>query len=303
MSSAMRGIYTIPSTPFDDSGRLDEEGLRRVVDFCVGCGAHGIVSPVNASEFTRLSDEERLTVARVVVEQTAARVPVVIGTAGLSAEHAAMFSRHAARVGADAVIAMPPYVNRITWEDGLVAYYRAISDACGLPVFVQNYAGPAGTDMPARTLARIVREVEGVEYVKEETLPATHKLTRVLALAGPGLRGVFGGAGGRYLLLEHPRGSAGNMPGCHVTDVVVRLWDALEAGDAAEAKRVYGLLAPLYALETQCPGAVYKEVLRRRGVLANARSRNAPPDRMDPEDHRALDEILADLEPLFTWGV
>ena len=63
---------------------------------------------MNASEFTRLSDEERRTVTSVVVEQTAGRVPVVIGVAGLSAEHAAMFARHAAEAGADAVIAMPP---------------------------------------------------------------------------------------------------------------------------------------------------------------------------------------------------
>jgi dihydrodipicolinate synthase/N-acetylneuraminate lyase len=301
MPDVMRGIYTIPSTPYDADGRLDVAALRRVVDFCVGCGAHGIVSPVNASEFTRLSDEERRTVTCVVVEQTAGRVPVVIGVAGLSAEHAAMFARHAAEAGADAVIAMPPYVNKVTHEEGLVAYYRAIWEAARLPVHVQNYSGPAGTDMSVATLARLVREVEGVQYVKEETLPATHKLSRLRETAGPGLLGVFGGAGGRYLLLEHPRGTAGNMPGCHVTDVVVRLWDALESGDRAEAKRVYGLLAPLFALEVQCPGAIYKETLRRRGVIDHATTRNAPPDVMDAEDHRALDEILADLAPLFTW--
>ena len=119
--------------------------------------------------------------------------------------------------------------------------------------------------------------------------------------AGPKLKGVFGGAGGRYLLLEHPRGVAGQMPGCHVTDVVVRLWNALEAGDLPEAKRVYGLIAPLFAIEMQCRGAIYKEVLRRRGVIRSARSRNAPPGLMDEQDHRALDDILRDLEPLFTW--
>jgi len=62
------------------------------------------------------------------------------------------------------------------------------------------------------------------------------------------LKGVFGGAGGHYLLFEHLRGVAGQMPGCHVTDVVVRLWSALEVGDLKEAKRMYGLIAPLFAL-------------------------------------------------------
>ena len=91
------------------------------------------------------------------------------------------------------------------------------------------------------------------------------------------------------------------MPGCHVTDVMVRLWNALEAGEREEAKQIYGLVAPLYAIEIQCRGAIYKEVLRRRGVIKSARSRNAVPDQMDEQDHRALDDILADLEPLFTW--
>ena len=302
MSTAMRGVFTIPSTPFDVEGQLDEEGLRRIVDFCVGCGAHGIVSPVNASEFTRLSDQERLTVTRIVVEQTAGRVPVVIGTAGVCTEHAVMFSRYAQDVGADAVIAMPPYINKPDAE-GIFAYYRAMSDAISIPIFIQNCVPPVGTDLSSQTLARLVREIEHVEYIKEETLPATHKLSEVLSLAGPELKGVFGGAGGRYLLLEHPRGTAGNMPGCHVTDVVVRLWNALEAGDRAEAKRVYGLMAPLFAIEVQCRGAIYKEVLRRRGVIRSARARNMPSTAMDAQDHAALDEILADLEPLFTWHV
>ena len=91
------------------------------------------------------------------------------------------------------------------------------------------------------------------------------------------------------------------MPGCHITDVCVRLWNALEAGDQTEAKRIYGLMAPLFALEMQRPGAVYKDVLRRRGVIRCAAVRNASPKVMDAEDQRILGEIMADLEPLLTW--
>lgn len=301
MAQPMRGIYTIPATPFDSQGRLDEEGLRRIVDFCVACGAHGIVSPVNASEFSSLSDEERRRVTRIVVEQTAGRVPAIIGVAGLSAQHAAMLARYAGEVGADGVIAMPPYVQKIAYEQGLVDYYRAIAQAAQKPVFIQNYVPPVGTDMSAATLARLVKEIEYVDYIKEETLPATHKLSQVTALAGPKLQGVFGGAGCRWLLLEYRRGSAGNMPGCHVTDVCVKLWNALEAGDWPQAKHIYGLLAPLFAIENQCPGAIYKEVLVMRGVIKSAYGRNRSPDVMDEEDQRALKEIMADLAPLLTW--
>jgi 4-hydroxy-tetrahydrodipicolinate synthase len=298
MPQPFRGVFTIPSTPFDEQCQLDEAGLRRIVDFCVGCGAHGLVYPVNASAFTTLTDEERVRATRIVVEQCAGRIPVVAGVAGVCKEHAAYFAREARAMGADAVIAMTPYLNKLTDDDLIVEYFRAIAEAAHLPVFIQNHG--VGTELSVRTMARVIREVEYVDYIKEETFPVTHKLGGALREAGPKLKGVFGGAGGRFMLLEYPRGVAGQMPGCHATDVVVRLWDALEAQDMAEAKRVYGLLAPLFAFETEFPGSVYKEVLRMRGVIQSSRSRNAV-DKLDDQDRRALQEILDDLEPLFTW--
>lgn len=298
MSNAFRGVFTIPSTPFDEQLAVDWDGLRRVVDFCVECGAHGIVWPVNASGFATLSDAERLKGAQVVVEQVAGRTPVVIGTQGVCTPHAVMFSRHANEIGADAVIAMTPYIQEMEDEEAVIQYYQGISDAAGVPIFIQNHT--RGSVLSVQTMARIVREVEHVEYIKEETFPVTHKLTQVLEATGPAMKGVFGGAGGRYLLLEHPRGVAGQMPGCHITDVVVRLWNALDSGDLVEAKRIYGLMAPLFALET-LKGSSYAEVLRRRGVIKSSRSRITSAGGMDEYDHHALDDILRDLEPLLTW--
>ena len=83
-----------------------------------------------------------------------------------------------------------------------------------------------------------------MEYVKEETFPVTHMITELISQAGPKLKGGFGSAGGRYLLCKRLRGVVGQTPGCHVTDLVVKLWNALEVGDIKEAKRVYGLMVP-----------------------------------------------------------
>jgi dihydrodipicolinate synthase/N-acetylneuraminate lyase len=298
MSEPFRGVYTIPSTPIKPNLEIDWEGLRRVVDFCVDCGAHGIVWPVNASGFAALSDEERLQGMQVVVEQTAGRVPVVLGTQGVAAPHAAMFSRHANAVGADAVIAMAPYIQALQEEDAIVDYFQAISDAIDIPIFVQNHT--RGSVLSVKTLVRLVQEVEHVEYIKEETFPVTHVITQVLEQAGPKLKAIFGGAGGRFLLLEHPRGVAGQMPGCHITDVVVRLWDALESGKREEAKEIFGKMGPIFALEA-LRGTNYVEVLYRRGVIDYAGTRSGGDSLIDDYDRVALDEILRDLEPLFTW--
>jgi dihydrodipicolinate synthase/N-acetylneuraminate lyase len=298
MTKPFRGIFTIPATPLKEDLQVDWEGLKRVVEFCVGCGAHGIVWPVNASQFYTLSDEERLKGMEVVVNQVAGRAPVVIGTQGVSTPHAQMFSRHANAVGADAVIAMAPYIQELLDEDAIVDYYQGISDVVDVPVFIQNHT--RGSVLPAKLMARIVQQVEHVEYIKEETFPVTHMITQAIELSGPKLKGVFGGAGGRYMLFEYPRGVAGQMPGCHVTDVMVRFWNALDGGDIAEAKRIYGLLAPLYALET-LKGASYPEVLCRRRVIDVTYSRSTTLSSMDAYDQRALDDCLRDLEPLMTW--
>lgn len=291
-----RGVFTIPSTPFRENGEIDVASFRHMVDFCVACGAHGLVFPVNASEWTTLSDEERLELDKVLVEQNAGRVPVVIGVQAASAEWAAKFAAHARAIGADAVIAMPP-------RDGgspavLFDYYRRIAEAARLPVFAQDHDPPAGTPMPVELLGRLCREIEYVKYLKEEASPTTFKMTAVLKAAQGTCKGIFGGAGGRYLIEEHRRGCAGQMPGCHVTDVVVALWNALEQKDAARAMHIYKEMAPLFFFETQL-GGCYKEVLFRRGVIACPLKRNGAMP-MDATASKYLDEILKALEPLMT---
>jgi dihydrodipicolinate synthase/N-acetylneuraminate lyase len=296
-----RGIFTIPSTPFRPDGEIDVASFRRVVDFCVDCGAHGLVFPVNASEFTSLSDGERFQLSTILVEQNAGRIPAIIGVAAVAAEVSAKFAAHARDIGADGVIAMPPYIKRgPLGEDEIVAYYQGIADAARLPVFIQNYGPPLGTDMSARLLLRLCREIDEVAYVKEETVPSTIKLTELQEQNDGACKAVFGGAGGRYLIEEYRRGSAGNMPGCHVTDVVVAFWQALEEGDEARALYVYKEMAPLFFFEHQLSGC-YKEVLYRRGVIDCPLKRNGEMP-LDTIASRYLDEILAALQPLMTWG-
>ena len=296
-NESYRGIFTIPPTPFREDGEIDIPSFCRVIEFCIECGAHGLVYPVNASEFTALSDAERFQLSEVLVEQNAGRLPAIIGVAGVTPEVAAKFAKHAHDIGANGVIAMPPYLRRGNLpEEIIVDYYRKISDAAQLPVFIQNNMPPIGTNLSAEFMLNLCRDIEHIAYIKEETVPSTVKLSAVIRENTGLCKGVFGGAGGRYLIEEHKRGSAGQMPGCHVTDIVVALWDALEAGDKARAMYIYKEMAPLFFFEHQLPGC-YKEVLYRRGIIDCPLKRNGKMP-LDEISSQYLDEILATLEPL-----
>lgn len=297
-SNSYRGVFTIPSTPFRETGEIDILSFQRMIDFCIECGSHGLVYPVNASEFTALSDAERLELSEVLVKQNAGQLPVIIGVAGVAREIAEGFAKHARDIGAHGVIAMPPYIHHIS-ESGVFEYYQTISDAAQMPVFIQNNMPPIGSNLSAACLLKLCREIEHVDYIKEETLPSTVKLTDVVDGNDGSCKGVFGGAGGRYLIEEYRRGSAGQMPASHVVDVVVALWAALEAGDEERSTYIYKEMAPLFLFEHQLPGC-YKEVLYRRGIIDCPLKRNGQMP-LDDISSEYLDEILAQLEPLMTW--
>jgi 4-hydroxy-tetrahydrodipicolinate synthase len=199
-------------------------------------------------------------------------------------------------------MAMPPYVKHPP-ADEIYDFYASVARAADpLPVWIQDYIAPVGTPMAVSLLARLLREISGVEYLKEETALAPQTMSSVRELAGASLKGMMGGMAGRYLLEEYRRGACGTMPACEVTDVHVQVWDALERGDADEARRLHTQLLPLLNYEAMYSFTIYKEVLVRRGVIASARTRVPGAGRLDAENQRELDLLLRALAPLMRAG-
>ena len=293
----MKGIFTIPQTPFDEAGEIGWEELRREIDFCVEAGAHGLVMPVLASEFYVLSDEERRKIADGVVDQANGRLPVVVGVAGVSRGIASMLSRYAEDVGADAVIALPPYVGRKNLED-IYDYYMAISRVVDLPIFVQNASSPMGAALTPDFLAKLAREIDRIDYVKEEIMPCGHSITAVLRSCGDDVKGVFGGMHGRWMLDELRRGAAGCMPACECTDIHVEIYERFMRGDEEGARNLFNRLLPLLNMNSALGLSLNKEVLRRRGILDSNRTR-IPSPKLDKYDIIELEQNLKGVEACF----
>jgi dihydrodipicolinate synthase/N-acetylneuraminate lyase len=297
MTQPWRGIFSILITPFTETLELDEVGLRRQVDFCLDAGAAGVVGPANASEWATLSDDERRRWIRIVVEQTAGRIPVVAAVTSGHARAAAELARYAEQVGADAIMAMPPPILKPD-ESGCAEYFRHLAGAVHLPLILQNYAAPLGTPMKSAALAQLCRQVPSIEYIKEEVPPEPRMISTTLAAVGDACRGIFGGQGGIYLIDEFRRGAVGNMPGAHTTDVLVDLWQQLEGGDIDGARNTFHKMLPLMVFERLYGIAVYKEVLKSRGII-DCVARRAPGPDVDDDDRRELGPAMALAESLF----
>ena len=291
MATEMRGIYPVLGSPFDEQGQLEHAGLRSQVDFCLKCGAHGLVYPVLGAEFQFLSEEERQGGLRTVIGTADGRVPVVAGVAAPAVPLAASYARDAATAGAQAVIALPPYVSPATPAE-LFDYYRAIASA-GLPVFIQN----AQNGMAASFVAELIDEIELIQYVKEEQPPSAHNLSIVLETLKDKPVGVFGGAFGRWMLSEMERGACGFMPASDTVDVFVAIWDAWQAGDKKRARDIFDALVPLINLYTMLGFAAFKYILVKRGVIAHARTRTPGAVALDAADVRELDLLWERLAP------
>lgn len=291
----MRGIFPVLQTALDENNELDFISLKKQVVFCLEAGAHGLVYPVLGSAFQFLADHERHTLVEAVIAAADGRIPVVVGVAGRSISDAQVHAHHAAQAGADAVIALPPYIEAGS-VDHMRAYYTAIAETAQRPVFIQHTTGNLTTEL-MRTL---FEEVEHITYLKEEMAPSAHQISAVVKATGSACLGVFGGAFGRWMLSELHRGATGFMPAAEAIDVHVQIWDAYQAGDHVKARHIFNALLPLINLTTIIGLHVCKEVLVRRGIFQNAAMRLPNAVLMDAADQYELDHILEDLQPFFT---
>ena len=292
----IRGILPVVQTAIAADGELDLSGMRRQVAFCVEAGAHGLVFPVLGSEFQFLSDAERRQLLEVVVDEASGRIPVIAGVAGPSVNVAVEHAAFARDVGAEAVIAMPPYI-AVASPEQILDFYRAIAETAQRPVFIQHAPQGPGVDVPF--LRRLLTELEHVRYIKEEMEPSAHNISGLVDADLPGCWGVIGGAWCRWMPSEMERGAHGFMPSVEVVDVHVKIWNTFHAGDKAGARAMFNRLAPVIHL-TFCLGLAFvKEVLVRRGLLQTALMRQPGVPPFDAADHREVDVALAEIADLF----
>ena len=297
-----QGIYPIAATTFNEDGSLDLDSQRRLIRFLLDAGAHGLGLFGNASEGYALSDDERRTLTRTILDEVGGAVPVVVSSGHTGTDVAVSLSLEAQEAGADALMIMPPSFLKPDAE-GVYQYFAQISRAVRIPIMVQDAPLMTQVPMGAELLARMARELDNVRLVKVEAPPTPAKISRLTQLAADGLT-LFGGLNGNFLLEELGRGAAGTMPGSDMPDLFIAMWDAHQRGDGAAARATFARALPLIRYELQ-PGmgvAVMKRNLCDAGIIASARTRH-PTKSLDPADITEIRSLRADLDLFaFRWA-
>jgi len=163
----LRASITPLPTPFTaDGAAVDEDALRRLVEFQITGGSHGVSCTGTTGEPTSLTVAERERVIRVVVETVAGRVPVLAGTGSNNTAESIALTRYAAEVGVDAVLVVAPYHVRPS-QEGLFGHFRAVADAVAVPVLLYNIPGRAGVNIAPETQRRVRDACPNVVGIKE----------------------------------------------------------------------------------------------------------------------------------------
>jgi 4-hydroxy-tetrahydrodipicolinate synthase len=165
MRKLWTGIGTALVTPFTREGALDEVGVRRLARRQIAGGIHFLVPCGTTGESPTLSEEERLRVVELVVEEAAGRVPVLAGAGGYDTREVIRSAQQMKRLGAAGILSVTPYYNKPT-QEGLFQHYSAIAGEVGLPIIVYNVPGRTGCNVEVSTVARL-SEVPGIAGIKE----------------------------------------------------------------------------------------------------------------------------------------
>lgn len=300
VGTAIRGAFPVLPTIFDGTGRVDEAGLAATVEFAVATGCDGVVFPGLASEYDQLTIDERNAAIGLVGAATGGRAAFVVGASNADPAQSIGLAQAGAMAGADAVMVLTP--KALAGDvPGITRFYDELGSACGLPIMLQNAPPPMGLGLTPADVARIVGGAGAIRWIKEETQPCGQAISAHLAKAPDSIEGIFGGAGGRYVIDELTRGAVGTMPAVELADLHAALMTAWFAGDEARARDLYERMLPLLTMQAVFRWHLTKVVLRQRGIIADAFVR-APGPRLDATDEREVAALLERLASDFSIG-
>ncbi len=242
MTYTPNGICTALVTPFTSADAFDEAAFRKLIEFQIGAGISGLLVIGGSGEFVSLTPAERQRVVEVAIDQTARRVPILVGALAPGTREAQATVRDAAKAGADAVLVLPTYYIKAS-ADGVCEHFARVADTAAIPIVAYNNPGRTGITLDVGILERLARipSIVALKECERDLAVVSAKITavgeRIAILSGDDDLGfpsfLLGSPGGIFM-------SANLIPAFHR-----RLFEAAVNGRTASARKAHFALLPL----------------------------------------------------------
>ncbi|MCL2127487.1 MAG: 4-hydroxy-tetrahydrodipicolinate synthase [Treponema sp.] len=292
-----RGAFTALVTPMKDSGEIDYDGFRRLVEFQIAEGIDGIVPLGTTGEAPTLEFEEEEPLIKIAVETAKGRVPVIVGTGSNDTKHMIRYTERAKAMGADAALVVTPYYNKPN-DEGLFRHFEKAAGV-GIPVIVYNIASRTGRNIQTPLMEKISR-IPGIIGIKEASgdINQMGDVVREIALprkAGGGDFWLLSGDDAMTLPLMALGGDGVISVVSNIVPAKVKaLTSACLEGDFAKARRAHYELLPLIkAAFIETSPAPIKQALGWAGLPAGPA--RLPLGRLSPASEAVLKKAMADL--------
>ena len=270
MNLKVKGVIVPPLTPFDENGKIDEAAIKRLVDFLVERGIHGLFPGGTTGEGPLLDISERHQLAEVFVQAADGRVPVIVHTGAISTQATLELTRHAQLSGAQAAAIVPPYFYHHS-DEALLQHFELIATHVpDFPLYLYNNPSVAGNNISLELVIRLVERCPNIVGMKDssgsvETLFATSGLRN----------GHFNTASGNdgQILMGIAMGFDACVSGNAnvVPELVVALYHAAVRGDLELARELQGELnAVRRILKDGADLSLFKGALAQRGLAVGA---------------------------------
>jgi 4-hydroxy-tetrahydrodipicolinate synthase len=161
------GIIPAMVTPFNGEGKVNEAALRRLAGNMIEAGCHGIFVLGSNGEFFSLSNEEKIEIARIVVDEVDGRLPVYAGTGGNSTAETISLTKQMKEVGVTAVSVITPYFVKLSQEE-LKNHFELIAEAVNIPIILYDIPGMTGNPLAPSTVKELAN-VSNIVAIKDSS--------------------------------------------------------------------------------------------------------------------------------------
>lgn len=261
-----KGSITALITPFRN-GEVDEEAFRKLVEFQISSGTHGLVPVGTTGESPTLSHDEHRRVVELCIRQTDGRVPVIAGAGSNNTKEAIELAKHAQMSGANGVLVVTPYYNKPT-QEGLYRHYKAINDAIDIPILIYNIPARSVIDMTVATMAKLFA-LPNIVGVKDATTNMV-RASQQRAAMGPEFNQLSGEDATMLGFMAHGGHGCISVTANIAPALCAEFHNACLAGQFARALELHDLLMPLHVdLFVESNPAPVKYAAERLGLCSS----------------------------------